>query len=361
MRFAPSISKLESVDTERQAERIDRLLAEAERRGHLDLSEVVRVSGELRLDETAIEEITALAALRGIGLRDDCGHAEITARYENRELSASTTDALQLFLNEIRRYPLLTAREEQALAKRIEEGDSAAKDRMVQCNLRLVVAIAKRYQGQGLSLLDLIQEGVIGLIRAVEKFDWRRGFKFSTYATWWIRQAVTRGVANQGREIRLPVHVVDEERRISRASNALTARLGREPTITELADEAEMDPARVRDIVEAPRVVTSLDRPLGEDDDGSLTALIGTDGDEPLEAIQLNLREERLRRTLKQLPDRHREIVAMRYGLDGRPPMTLKALGERYGVTPERVRQIEVEALEMLAMDRELQAVSDAA
>ena len=321
--------------------RLDALLADTERDTGAERPKLTRATTELGLDE---EEFTATPT-----------------RYVPRELTQQTTDSLQIFLNEISRFPLLTAREEASLAKRIEAGDMAARERMIQSNLRLVVAMAKRYQGQGLSLLDLIQEGVLGLMRAVEKFDWRRGFKFSTYATWWIRQAIARGVANQGREIRLPVHVIEEERRIARAVGKLTTRLGREPTIEEVAAETGDDVSSVQAVRDAPRIVTSLDQPVSDDDDVTIAAFLGSDGDEPLEAVHLNLREERLRRALTALPERHREVVALRFGLGDTTPMTLKAIGARLGVTPERVRQIEVEALDQLSLARELEAVRDAA
>ena len=189
--------------------------------------------------------------------------------YVNGDLAVSTTDALQLFLNEAGRWPLLTKEEEVELAKRIERGDEEAKERMINSNLRLVVSIAKRYQGHGLSLLDLIQEGIIGLIRAVEKFDWRRGFKFSTYATWWIRQAVQRGVANKSRTIRLPVHIADREQQMARAERVLAPKLGRQPTEEEIAKQAKLPLKQVREVRQAARAITSLDKPLGADSEGA--------------------------------------------------------------------------------------------
>ena len=210
-------------------EHVSALMELGEREGCLELSEVSRVVEEAGLEDEDVERLYQDIQERGIELSDDCGRAATESTYVNGDLAVSTTDALQLFLNEVGRYKLLTAEEEVELAKRIERGDREAKDLMINSNLRLVVSIAKKYQGHGLSLLDLIQEGIIGLIRAVEKFDWRRGFKFSTYATWWIRQAVQRGVANKAREIRIPVHIVDRERKIARAERELVAKHGRAP------------------------------------------------------------------------------------------------------------------------------------
>ena len=225
--------------------RIESFLLQGQQRGVLALSVIDDLALRLQLDDEALEDLHDRAAERGIEVRDDIGVRARSTTYQNGDLTSTTTDALQLFLNEVRRHPLLTAREEMALARRVEMGDKDAKDRMINSNLRLVVSIAKRSQGRGLALLDLIQEGVLGLIRAVEKFDWRRGYKFSTYATWWIRQAVTRGVANQGREIRLPVHIVDEEQKIARAEHRLLTTLGREPTIDELEHASGLPRERI--------------------------------------------------------------------------------------------------------------------
>lgn len=339
---------------------IEALLRHGQERGSLALSEIDELAQELQLDEDTLDALYETLRDRGVDVHDDVGQPAKPTRYANGDLTSTTTDALQLFLNEIRRYPLLTAREEVALAKRIELGDQDAKDRMINANLRLVVSIAKRYQGHGLSLLDVIQEGVLGLIRAVEKFDWRRGFKFSTYATWWIRQAVARGIANQGREIRLPVHVVEEEQKIARAEHRLFIKLGREPTHEELAAESGVSPARIEVVRHAPRAVTSLDRPLGDEDGSVYGDLIGSD-EEPLEDLHVSLRQETVARLVATLPDRHRKVLKLRYGLGGADPMKLREIGAVLGMSPERVRQIEVEALELLAMDREIAAFSEAA
>jgi RNA polymerase primary sigma factor len=339
--------------------RFEVLLDHGEDQGCLELSEVEEAVQSLALDEDDVEGLFEEIEKRGIELRDDCGRESApAATYVNGDLAVATTDALQLFLNEAGRYPLLTAREEVELAKRIERGDNEAKDLMVNSNLRLVVSIAKKYQGHGLSLLDLIQEGIIGLIRAVEKFDWRRGFKFSTYATWWIRQAVQRGVANKAREIRIPVHIVEREQKIGRAERGLVAKLGRQPTDQEVAKQAKLPLKQVIEVRQAARAVISLDRPIGEDDAGSLGELVAGQGPGPEEEVTVSLREDAVRRAVAGLPEREREVVKLRYGLNGDvDPVSLEEIGRRLGLTRERVRQIEAEALERLAVQRELEAL----
>jgi RNA polymerase primary sigma factor len=269
----------------------------------------------------------------------------------------TTTDALQLFLREAGRHRLLTAAQEVALAKRIERGDAEAKAQMIQSNLRLVVSIAKNYRNQGLPFLDLIQEGTLGLIRAVEKFDWRRGFKFSTYATWWIRQAVARALADKGRTIRMPVHIVERMQKINRAERSLWTQLGREPTLDEIADEASLTPQQVVEVRAAARASTSLDAPVGDQDDAVFGDFVA--GDEPLpeETVEVRMRRQALRSALASLPEREREVVTLRYGIDGREPRTLEEIGRCLGLTRERVRQIELESLRRLALVREMQAV----
>ena len=268
----------------------------------------------------------------------------------------STTDALQLFLREAGRHQLLTAAREVALAKRIERGDMDAKQEMIQSNLRLVVSIAKNYRNQGLPFLDLIQEGTLGLIRAVEKFDWRRGFKFSTYATWWIRQAVARALADKARTIRMPVHIVERLQKMNRAERTLWTQLGREPTLEEIAEEAAISLQQALEVRAAARASTSLDAPVGDTDDAVLGDFVA--GEEPLpeEAVELQLRSQALREALASLPERERSVVELRYGIGGGEPKTLEEIGRMLGLTRERVRQIELESLRRLAGAREMQS-----
>jgi RNA polymerase primary sigma factor len=333
---------------------------EGEQVGCLELSRFSDLVQALELQEDDAARLWDELEQRGIDLSDDCGRDDVAgATYVNGEVAAATTDSVQLFLNEAARFPLLTAAEEVELAKRVERGDAAAKERMINSNLRLVVSIAKKYQGHGVSLLDLIQEGVIGLIRAVEKFDWRKGFKFSTYATWWIRQAVQRGVANKSRTIRIPVHIVEREQRIARAERELAAQLGRAPTDEEVARKARLSVAQVRGVRSAPRAVTSLDRPLGDDNDGTLGDVIPSKSAPPEEELALSLLEQTLHKALGELPERERHVLALRYGIDGDDkPKSLEEIGRRLGITRERVRQIERDALARLAEEREIQALT---
>jgi RNA polymerase primary sigma factor len=340
---------------------LEALLDQGEEQGCVNLTEFTQLVHALDLDEDEVDGLYERFHERGIDVTDDCGREAAAATYVNGDLATSTTDALQLFLNEAGRYPLLTAEEEVELAKRIERGDKDAKDRMVNSNLRLVVSIAKRYQGHGLSLLDLIQEGIIGLIRAVEKFDWRRGYKFSTYATWWIRQAVQRGVANKARTIRIPVHIVEREQRIARASRDLLAKHEREPTDQELAKATKLSVKQVREVREAARAVASLDKAVGEDDGTAFGDLFAGREAEPEEEVTVSLAERALRRAVAELPERERDVIQLRYGIDGDDPQSLEEIGRRLGLTRERVRQIEATALERLAVNREIEALREAA
>ena len=318
---------------------LEALLAHGEEHGCIELSEVDEVAQALELEDDDVQALYEEIERRGIDLRDDCGRAEApAATYVNGDLAHATTDALQLFLNEAGRYRLLTAEDEVELAKRVERGDREAKELMINSNLRLVVSIAKRYQGHGLSLLDLIQEGIIGLIRAVEKFDWRRGYKFSTYATWWIRQAVQRGVANKSRTIRLPVHIVEREQKMARAERELTLKLERVPTDEEIAKAAKLPVKQVREVRRAARAVTSLDRPVGSEGDSAFGDLIPSEQAEVEEEVHVSLQEETLHRALAGLPDREREIVKLRYGLNGdTDPHSLEEIGAA-GSAPEQGR-----------------------
>src|SRR3954447_5256077 len=346
---------------------IARLLEHGEEHGCIHLTQLNEVVQTLEMDEDDIEALFERIETAGIDLTDDCARitdqASTPTTYNLDDLSASTMDALQLFLNEAGRYPLLTASQEVELAKRIERGDKGAKDLMINSNLRLVVSIAKKYQGHGLSLLDLIQEGIIGLIRAVEKFDYRKGFKFSTYATWWIRQAVQRGVANKSRTIRIPVHIVEREQKINRAERELVAQLERPPSDEEIAKRAKLPLKQVRGVRNAARAVTSLDKPLtGQEDSATHGELIPSQQATVEEEVHVGLTHAALHRALGELPERQADILRLRYGLDGEEePKSLEEIGRRLGITRERVRQLEMDALKRLAGKRELAGMGAAA
>src|SRR3954447_19842477 len=272
-----------------------------------------------------------------------------------------TTDSLQLFFNAARKYPLLTAVEEIELAKRIEKGDMSAKDRMINSNLRLVVSVARKYQGHGLSLGDLVQEGMLGLIRAAEKFDWRKGFKFSTYATLWIRQSIQRGLENSSRTIRLPVHIAQRERKINRTERELATRLGREPTEEEIAEAVELPVDQVIEIRKAARPLTSLDQPIGEDGETSFGELITAEQPGVEDEVVQDAGTSAIQQAVMSLPERERDVVRLRFGLGGEEPTPLRETGRRLGISAERVRQIEEEALGRLAESGELAALHEAA
>jgi RNA polymerase primary sigma factor len=331
--------------------------------GCINMSAFTQLVQELELDDDELNGLYEQIEQRGIDLTDDCSLPEAEeATYVNEQVAAMTTDSLQLFLNEAGRYPLLTAAEEVELAKQIERGNRAAKDKMINSNLRLVVSIAKKYQGHGLSLLDLIQEGIIGLIRAVEKFDWRRGYKFSTYATWWIRQAVQRGVANKSRTIRIPVHIVEREQKIARAERELVLQLERMPTDEEVARKAKLNVKHVRETRNAARTVASLDKTVGDDSDTKFGDLVAQSSEDVAAEVQVALDESALHHAINELPEREQEVIRMRYGLDDEmEPKSLEEIGRRMGITRERVRQIETQALSRLAERREIAALSPAA
>jgi RNA polymerase primary sigma factor len=338
------------------------VLDRGEEQGCINLTELTQLVHAAELEDEEVDSLYERIEERGIELTDDCGREAVDATYVNGDLATATTDALQLFLNEVGRYPLLTAQEEVELAKRIERGDKDAKDRMVNSNLRLVVSIAKKYQGHGLSLLDLIQEGIIGLIRAAEKFDWRRGYKFSTYATWWIRQAVQRGVANKARTIRIPVHIVEREQRIARADRELAVKLERDPTDAEVAKATKLSVKQVREVRQAARAVTSLDKPVGADEGTAFGELFAGEAAEPEEEVTVSLAERALHEAVADLPERERTIIQLRYGIGGQDdPKSLEEIGRRLDLTRERVRQIEAQALERLAVNREIEALREAA
>jgi RNA polymerase primary sigma factor len=338
------------------------LVDRGEEGGCLELSEVDEFVQALDLEEGDLGKLYEQLEARGITIRDDCGRESApVAVIDDAVLAHVTTDTLQLFLNEIGRHRLLMPEEEIELARRIERGDLEAKERMINANLRLVVSIAKKYQGSELTLLDLIQEGILGLIRAVEKFDWRRGYRFSTYATWWIRQAVERGMDAKARTIKLPINLVRTQRKVARAENQLATKLDRAPTDSEVAAEAQISVDDLHAMRDAARTVTSLDRPLGENDDASFGDLLPSDGPGPEDEVHISLREQALRHALDELPERERTVVALRYGIDGGEPTPLREIGRRLGITPERVRQIESKALGRLGRMRELDALRQAA
>ncbi len=338
---------------------ITSLLERGEEEGCVDLSEFNELVAAENLDEDEVDALYGTLHEHGVEVRDDCGRRLERPTYVNGDLAVATTDALQLFLNEAGRYPLLTAEEEVELAKRVERGDKEAKDLMVNSNLRLVVSIAKRYQGHELSLLDLIQEGILGLIRAVEKFDWRLGYKFSTYATWWIRQAVQRGVANKARTIRIPVHIAEREKQISRAERELAVKLGRQPTDEEVAEAAKLPMKQYHEVRNAARAVTSLDRPLGDEGDASFGDLFVGSDSTPEEEVTVSLERSALTRAVGELPEREQQVVKWRYGLNGdTEPASLEEIGRRLSLTRERVRQIEAAALRRLAENREVAALT---
>ena len=338
------------------------MVRRGEERGCLNLSELDELVQTLELLDDDVDALEAHLERQGIELSDDCGRSDVEpTSFRNGELASATTDALQLFLNEIRRYPLLSAAEEVDLAKRIEAGDLEAKERMINSNLRLVVSIAKKYQGQELSLLDLIQEGIFGLIRAAEKFDWRKGYKFSTYATFWVRQAIQRGLANKARTIRIPVHIGQRERKIVRSERALSAKLGRDPTDAEIAAAAELPLEQVEEVRDAARTVTSLDRPVGEEGAAVFGDLLEGDAPAVDEEVELSLSEALLRRTIEDLPEQERTVIRLRYGIDGEEPKPLRETGRQLGISAERVRQLEARALQRLAARREIEALREVA
>jgi RNA polymerase primary sigma factor len=356
-------SRPTETDDNRLETAVASLAERGEEAGCVDLSEVNAITETLGLEEDEVDALHERLGQQGIEVSDDCardGAGE--GSYLNDELASSTTDALRLFLNEISRHPLLTREQEVELARRIEQGDQEAKDRLINSNLRLVVSIAKKYSSADLTLLDLIQEGIFGLIRAAEKFDWRRGFKFSTYATWWIRQSVERGIANKARQIRVPVHILQRENKMRRAERSLTVELGRQPTDEELAQATGLPLKQVQDVRRAARAVTSLDRPLKDDDDTTLGELFESEERQPEELVEVSLREDTVRRAVAGLPAPERDVVKLRYGLNGHPaPKSVDEVVNQLGLSREDVRRIERTALSQLARERELQGLEDAA
>jgi len=346
------------------------LLEGAEERGFVEPSEIEAFALEQDLAEDEVEALTRELEATGLEVREagsepdgDEAHAEKKPEPEpatEREAQAlvGAADSLQLFLADIGRHKLLTAAEEVMLAKAIERGDLTAKRRMIESNLRLVVSIAKGYRGLGVPFLDLIQEGTLGLNRAVEKFDWRRGYKFSTYATWWIRQSVQRAVANHARTIRVPVHVVERQQKLGRAARRLEVELGREATKEELAEATGLPIQHVDEALGAAQASVSLNQTVGADDEGELGDLFADrEAADPFDEAEESLRRQGVRRALDALPERERRILELRFGFEGEP-WTLEAIGHELDLTRERVRQLEGQALARLAALRELQTAA---
>jgi RNA polymerase primary sigma factor len=334
-----------------------RALLEAGRTaGRLDVHELALALDELDLDAGQVDAFYAQLDEEQIEVVAGGEEEETLSEREWEADTEISTDTLQLFLKDIGRVPLLTAAQEVELAKRIERGDHRAKQMMVEANLRLVVSIAKRYRNQGLPFLDLIQEGTIGLVRAAEKFDWRKGFKFSTYATWWIRQAVARAIADKGRTIRMPVHVVEKLNKIHRSERKLRAELAREPTSAEVAADLELSIEEVEQIRRSAQTPVSLEKPVGDEDESEFGHFL-SDATAPLpdELAEEAMRKESLKAILATLSHRERRVLELRYGLDGEQPRTLDEVGRTFNVTRERIRQIENQSL------KKLRALADAA
>jgi len=338
-----------------ELEQVRSLLDVAEERGFIEPSELEALAQELEFGDEELAQFTH--EVEALGL-------EIGAPQEAEEVSLTVDpvpgagDSLQLFLADVGRHRLLTASEEVILAKRIEKGDPLAKRRMIECNLRLVVSIAKGYRGLGVPFLDLIQEGTLGLNRAVEKFDWRRGYKFSTYATWWIRQSVQRAVANHARTIRVPVHVVERQQKLFRAARRLELELGRDATKEELAEATGIPLQHVEEAMGAAQASVSLNQSVGSDDEGELGDLFADrEAADPFEEAEESLRKQGVRRALDALPERERRILELRFGFEG-DPWTLEAIGHELGLTRERVRQLEGQALQRLGALRDMISVA---
>ncbi len=344
------------------------LLEGAEERGYLEPAELEALALEHDLAEDDVEVLTRELEATGLEVREPpeepakapapaAGERE-REREPQAQVLVGAADSLQLFLADIGRHKLLTAAEEVMLAKAIERGDLTAKRRMIESNLRLVVSIAKGYRGLGVPFLDLIQEGTLGLNRAVEKFDWRRGYKFSTYATWWIRQSVQRAVANHARTIRVPVHVVERQQKLSRAARRLEVELGREATKNELAEATGLPIQHVDEALGAAQASVSLNQTVGADDEGELGDLFADrEAADPFDEAEESLRRQGVRRALDALPERERRILELRFGFEGEP-WTLEAIGHELDLTRERVRQLEGQALARLAALRELQTAA---
>jgi RNA polymerase primary sigma factor len=356
-----------------EIEEVRALVIEGRERGYLTFEEISATFEEVELAKEQIAEFHAHLQESGVeivanearpaGLIEIAGDgAQPAPKKGHIDLTVEPSlDSLRLYLRSIGRVDLLSADEEVFLAKRIERGDMAAKQQMIEANLRLVVSIAKGYLGRGLSFLDLIQEGSLGLIRAVEKFDYRRGYKFSTYATWWIRQAVTRAIADKARTIRIPVHMVEKLNKVVHVERQLVQEFGREPTPEEIAFELQWTTREVKDILRISQLPVSLEKPIGEEEDSELGDFVEDEtAESPFELASENLRRENVKRALDALPPREREVIEMRYGLRGHKARTLEEVGRAFGVTRERIRQIENNTLKKLEGLPEAQRLRDA-
>jgi RNA polymerase primary sigma factor len=377
-----SIEPLESVsegmDGESDAlpladsDELRKLVAAGRERGYLTFEEIAGTLEEVEVTKEQVGALHTYLVEHGVDVIAEDG---VSAYKEQRGDGAPghpkkqeidltvepSLDSLRLYLRSIGQVELLTASQEIELAKRIERGDMLAKRQMVEANLRLVVSIAKGYLGRGLSFLDLIQEGSLGLIRAVEKFDYRRGYKFSTYATWWIRQAVTRAIADKARTIRIPVHMVEKLNRVANVERQLVQKLGREPEPAEIAAELRWSVSEVRDILRVAQLPVSLEKPVGDEDDSELGDFVADDAVlEPFEEASEHLQKEGVKRALDTLPERERQVIELRYGLSGMEPLTLEEVGRTFGVTRERIRQIENNTLKKLKRLPEAQMLRDA-
>jgi RNA polymerase primary sigma factor len=366
-----------SVAELQELEEVKLLLTKGQQTGVLTYGEVANALAEVDLDESDIEDLHGFLERSEIELVDEVDPAQ-TAPAEEAALERTsrrrkaktqldlrpdmTTDSLQLFLKDIGKVRLLTAQEEVDLAKRIERGDLDAKQKMVESNLRLVVSIAKNYRNQGLPFLDLIQEGTLGLVRAAEKFDYRKGFKFSTYATWWIRQAIARALADKARTIRIPVHVVEKLNKIGRAERKLVTELGREPTPEEIAEVTGIEPDEVDSIKRSAQAPVSLEKPVGDEEESEFGQFIADErAESPYERAAEILTKEALREALENLSYRERRVLELRYGLGGEHPRTLDEVGRTFNVTRERIRQIENQSLKKLQSLAEAQKLRDVA
>ena len=361
-----------------EVEELRALLTEGRERGYLTFEEIASCLEEVEVTKEQVQSLhthlveggidvvsadgkPASASADGAQPQASEGQPTATKKPEIDLTIEPSLDSLRLYLRSIGRVDLLTADEEVWLAKRIERGDMTAKQQMVEANLRLVVSIAKGYLGRGLSFLDLIQEGSLGLIRAVEKFDYRRGYKFSTYATWWIRQAVTRAIADKARTIRIPVHMVEKLNKVVHVERQLVQEFGREPNPDEIAAELQWTGREVKDILRIAQLPISLEKPIGEEEDSELGDFVEDQtAESPFETASENLRRENVRRALDALPQREREVIEMRYGLKGHQARTLEEVGRAFGVTRERIRQIENNTLKKLECLPEAQRLRDA-